>query len=109
MVILFTFSVCKLLVSFVSFYSILRQSNNLLRFIRENMRWQIRFRTANAEQENPDFQGFVFEGKASESGTCNALEWIYSYGDGSAIEPDKSVTIDNPKAIKALDIASRGS
>ena len=29
---------------------------------------------------NPDFQGFVFEGKASESVTCNALEWIYSYG-----------------------------
>jgi trehalose/maltose transport system substrate-binding protein len=27
----------------------------------------------------PDFQGFVFEGKASESLTCNALEWIYSY------------------------------
>jgi trehalose/maltose transport system substrate-binding protein len=27
----------------------------------------------------PDFQGFVFEGKA-ESLTCNALEWIYGYG-----------------------------
>ena len=24
----------------------------------------------------PDFQGFVFEGKASESVTCNALEWV---------------------------------
>jgi trehalose/maltose transport system substrate-binding protein len=36
---------------------------------------------------NPDFQGFVFEGKASESVTCNALEWIYSYGGGSVIEP----------------------
>jgi len=28
----------------------------------------------------PDFQGFVFEGRASESVTSNALEWIYSYG-----------------------------
>ena len=53
----------------------------------------------------PDFQGFVFEGKASESVTCNALEWIYSYGGGSVIEPDKKVTINNPNAIKALDTA----
>jgi trehalose/maltose transport system substrate-binding protein len=53
----------------------------------------------------PDFQGFVFEGKASESVTCNALEWIYSYGGGSVIEPDKKVTINNPNAIKALETA----
>ncbi len=53
----------------------------------------------------PDFQGFVFEGKAGESVTCNALEWIYSYGGGSVIEPDKKVTINNPNAIKALDAA----
>ena len=54
---------------------------------------------------NPDFQGFVFKGKASESVTCNALEWIYSFGGGSVIEPDKTITIDNPNAIKALDTA----
>jgi trehalose/maltose transport system substrate-binding protein len=52
-----------------------------------------------------DFQGFVFEGKASESVTCNAIEWIYSFGGGSVIEPDKKVTINNPNAIKALDTA----
>jgi trehalose/maltose transport system substrate-binding protein len=44
----------------------------------------------------PDFQGFVFEGK-TESLTCNALEWIYSYGGGSVIEPDKKVTIPRQK------------
>src|ERR1700756_1957269 len=48
----------------------------------------------------PDFQGFVFEGKASESLTCNALEWIHSYGGGSVIEADKKVTINNPNAIR---------
>jgi trehalose/maltose transport system substrate-binding protein len=53
----------------------------------------------------PDFQGFVFEGKASESVTCNALEWVYSFGGGVIIEPDKKVTINNPQAIKALDTA----
>jgi trehalose/maltose transport system substrate-binding protein len=53
----------------------------------------------------PDFQGFVFEGKASESVTCNALEWVFSYGGGVIIEPDKKVTINNPNAIKALETA----
>ncbi|HEY5749046.1 MAG TPA: ABC transporter substrate-binding protein [Chryseolinea sp.] len=53
----------------------------------------------------PDFHGFVFEGKASESVTCNAIEWIYSFGGGSVIEPDKKVTINNPNAIKALETA----
>ena len=52
-----------------------------------------------------DFQGFVFQGRASEGLTCNALEWIYSYGGGSVIEPDKKITINNPNAIKALDNA----
>ena len=52
-----------------------------------------------------DFQGFVFQGKASESVTCDALEWIYSFGGGSIIEPDKKVTINNPNAIKALQTA----
>ncbi|HEX6567481.1 MAG TPA: ABC transporter substrate-binding protein, partial [Chthoniobacterales bacterium] len=52
-----------------------------------------------------DFQGFVFEGKASESVTCNALEWIYSFGGGTIIDPNRNVTINNPNAIKALETA----
>src|ERR1700693_2852972 len=55
--------------------------------------------------DKPDFQGFVFQGKASESVTCNAIEWIYSFGGGSIVEPDKQVTINNPKAIEALETA----
>jgi trehalose/maltose transport system substrate-binding protein len=53
----------------------------------------------------PDFQGFVFEGKASESLTCNAVEWIYSYGGETVIGPNKNVTINNLNAIKALKTA----
>ena len=53
----------------------------------------------------PDFAGFVFQGKASESVTCNAIEWIYSFNGGSIVEPDKKVTINNPNAIKALETA----
>jgi trehalose/maltose transport system substrate-binding protein len=52
-----------------------------------------------------DFHGFVFQGKASESVTCNAIEWIYSFNGGTIVEPDKKVTINNPNAIKALETA----
>jgi len=54
---------------------------------------------------NPDFQGFVFQGKSSESLTCDAVEWIDSYGGGTVVDPDKSITINNPNAIKALQTA----
>ena len=54
---------------------------------------------------NPDFQGFVFEGKSSESLTCNAIEWISSYGGGTVIGPNKNVRINNLNAIKALAMA----
>jgi trehalose/maltose transport system substrate-binding protein len=52
-----------------------------------------------------DFFGFVFQGKSSETVTCDALEWVYSYGGGTIIEPDKKVSINNPHAIKALEEA----
>lgn len=52
-----------------------------------------------------DFQGFVFQGKASESVTCNAVEWIFSYGGGTIIGSDKKITINDPNAVKALAIA----
>ncbi|MGA7395356.1 MAG: ABC transporter substrate-binding protein [Terrimicrobiaceae bacterium] len=52
-----------------------------------------------------DFHGFVFQGKASESVTCNAIEWIYSFNGGTIVEPDKKVSINNPDAIKALETA----
>ena len=54
---------------------------------------------------NIGFQGFVFEGKSSESLTCNAVEWIYSYGGGTIVGPDKDVTVNNPNVIKALQTA----
>jgi trehalose/maltose transport system substrate-binding protein len=52
-----------------------------------------------------DFHGFVFQGKASESVTCNAIEWIFSFNGGTIVEPDKKVSINNPDAIKALETA----
>jgi trehalose/maltose transport system substrate-binding protein len=60
---------------------------------------------AERQSGKPNFQGYVFQGKASESVTCNAIEWIYSFGGGTVVDPDKKVTINNPNAIKALDMA----
>jgi trehalose/maltose transport system substrate-binding protein len=53
---------------------------------------------------NPNFAGFVWQGKAYEGLTCDALEWIFSQGGGAIIENGKP-TINNPKAAKALSRA----
>lgn len=55
---------------------------------------------------NPNFWGFVFQGKAYEGLTCDALEWIASSGGGKIIE-DGKVTLDNDNA-KAI-LAKAGS
>jgi trehalose/maltose transport system substrate-binding protein len=51
-------------------------------------------------------QGFVFQGKAYEGLSCNALEWVVSYGGGSIVEPDGKISINNPNAAAALELAS---
>jgi trehalose/maltose transport system substrate-binding protein len=52
-----------------------------------------------------DFQGFVFQGAAYEGLTCDGLEWIYSYNGGTIIDRDGRITINNPEAIEALEVA----
>ena len=51
--------------------------------------------------------GFVFQGKAYEGLTCNALEWVASFGGGTIVGSDGKVTIDNPDAAAALDQAAK--
>lgn len=53
-----------------------------------------------------DFQGFVFQGKAYEGLSCNALEWVASFGGGQIIDGKGEITINNPNAAKALDTAA---
>jgi trehalose/maltose transport system substrate-binding protein len=49
-----------------------------------------------------DFWGYVWQGAAlSESLACNALEWQASSGGGRIIEPDGTVSVNNPQAIEA--------
>ncbi|APZ44764.1 hypothetical protein BW247_15675 [Acidihalobacter ferrooxydans] len=51
---------------------------------------------------HPNFWGFVWQGKAYEGLTCDAVEWLASDGAGSIVAPDGKVTIDNPRAVAAL-------
>jgi trehalose/maltose transport system substrate-binding protein len=54
---------------------------------------------------NKDMWGFVFQGNAYEGLTCDALEWVTSNGGGQIIEPDGTISINNPKAAAALEMA----
>ncbi len=54
---------------------------------------------------NNDFWGFTWQGKAYEGLTCDALEWQFSNGGGQIIEPDGTVSINNPQAIAAFNMA----
>ena len=53
---------------------------------------------------NKDMWGFVFQGNAYEGLTCDALEWVKSNGGGQIIEPDGTISINNPKAAEAIDM-----
>jgi len=50
--------------------------------------------------------GFVWQGRAYEGLTCNALEWIDSFGGGAIVAEDGSVTVENPQAAEALELAA---
>ena len=52
-----------------------------------------------------DFWGFVWQGNAYEGLTCDALEWVKSFGGGQVVEPDGTISINNPKAVAALEQA----
>ncbi len=55
---------------------------------------------------NQDFWGYVWQGNAYEGLTCDALEWVASAGGGSIIEPDSTITINNPAAIDIVNQAA---
>lgn len=72
--------------------------------------WEELTTTAKAVQDaeraagNNDLWGFVWQGNAYEGLTCNALEWVKSFGGGQIIEADGSISINNPQAIAAVEL-----
>lgn len=75
--------------------------------------WADHERSAKAVQEqerkkgNKKFWGFVWQGRAYEGLTCNALEWIDSHGGGEIVDSDGTVTINNSGALLALKRAAK--
>jgi trehalose/maltose transport system substrate-binding protein len=51
---------------------------------------------------NDRMWGYVFQGAAYEGLTCNALEWIDSWGGGTIVEADGTISVANPNAIEAM-------
>lgn len=52
-----------------------------------------------------DMWGFVFQGNAYEGLTCDALEWVKSFGGGQIVEANGDISINNDNAVKALEEA----
>ncbi|WP_420538473.1 ABC transporter substrate-binding protein [Marinobacter subterrani] len=61
---------------------------------------------AEREAGNDKFWGFVWQGRAYEGLTCDALEWVASYNGGTIVNAEGEVTINNPQAREALALAS---
>lgn len=61
---------------------------------------------AGEQKTNKAFTGFVFQGKNYEGLTCDALEWIKSFGGGTVVDANGKITINNAQAAKALDTAA---
>ena len=53
-----------------------------------------------------DFWGYVWQGAPYEGLTCNALEWQASESGGRIVEDDGTISVDNPRTIKAWDRAA---
>ena len=56
-------------------------------------------RTSRASSSSQGYEGL----------TCDALEWVASFGGGEIIDKAGNITINNPKAAKALDTRPAGS
>ena len=74
--------------------------------------WQELTTTAQVIQDGEraegkaDFHGFVWQGNAYEGLTCNALEWLKSFGGGQIVEPDGTISVNNEQAVAALELAA---
>ncbi|WP_084507171.1 ABC transporter substrate-binding protein [Geminicoccus roseus] len=55
---------------------------------------------------NDKMWGYVYQAKAYEGLTCNALEWVDSFGGGQIVDDEGKITIANEKAAEALTFAA---
>ncbi len=55
---------------------------------------------------NQGFWGYVWQGGPYEGLTCDALEWQASFGGGGIIEPEGTITVNNPRTARAFRMAA---
>ncbi|WPC06841.1 ABC transporter substrate-binding protein [Pseudomonas benzenivorans] len=60
---------------------------------------------AERDAGNANMWGYVFQGRAYEGLTCNALEWIGSHPGGALIDPQGQIAVDSPATRQALSLA----
>jgi len=60
-----------------------------------------RIQTGERAKGNKDFWGYVWQGAAAEALTCNAIEWQAAAGGGRVIEGNRTISVNNPAAIRS--------
>jgi trehalose/maltose transport system substrate-binding protein len=55
---------------------------------------------------NDKMWGYVWQGRAYEGLTCNALEWVASHGGGTVVDSDGRISVRNANAAAALRSAA---
>lgn len=65
-----------------------------------------RVQAAERKAGDTDFHGYVFQGKAYEGLSCNALEWVSGHGGGTVVDAHGQITINNAQAVQALNRAA---
>jgi len=66
-----------------------------------------RIQAGERRKGKKDFWGYVWQGAAAETLTCNALEWQVADGGGRIIESDRTISVNNPATIRAWQRARR--
>jgi len=66
-----------------------------------------RIQSGERAKGNKDFWGYVWQGAAAEALTCNAIEWQAAEGGGRIIETDRTISVNNPAAIRSWQRARR--
>jgi trehalose/maltose transport system substrate-binding protein len=66
-----------------------------------------RIQAGERAKGNKDFWGYVWQGAAAEALTCNAIEWQAAEAGGRIIESNRTISVNNPAAIRSWQRAKR--